>query len=606
MSLGVKSIALVLLLAAPSAAKTAPRRRAATDGGPTVSAPHVNGVQREQLLDLPAGPAGADERVRALPGQLGLEIELAVSPGEVAQALDAIPTPWHVGAQAIDGGVRIRIVHPNGGVVFATGRTASTMRVAFGAADEQTRLRAFAGSVRQPLPEPDDLGAELEVWQDAERAMAAGELPDAKRLWQRLVEVPRLADLAALRIAELYVASGHINEALAQLREVASRHPRSTGAVLARLDILHLEVLTGAATPSVAQIDIAANIIDRAEFDGFSGVRAAMVLRDLGLHHAALARLPDPTALPTTLLSATEALRQDLVALTLVGPVLRGDPRGTAIQWDIWSTQLGVLAEHDAITDLVAEAHEQLGLFETALPLLQARLRVQPSPRTEADLVGRVAHIYRMLGDVERASFSVEFQLTAHPDAPGLLPEIAALAVTRCDRDGLAAARSWLADARKRATSASTSLAIDALEDELVLGWGTSAQIVHTLSSASDTSLANNSATSASMQPTSKDPVTAARHAHALAVALVRVGRHAQAADLLRSLAGRTADPAERDRLAYHLAVAEQGLGHDADAHKILVHISTHGTRFGQLAVARLQEQRLAAAAKRLSEVGTP
>lgn len=598
MHLAVKTLAVALALAAPVvAAKTSRRGAPAVRRAPPIE-PHVIGVQREHILDLPTG--GAPAVIRPLPGAIGFEIELAAPPAQVALALDAIDAPWHVDVRPLEHGVRIRVAHPQPGVSFTSAQQGPMFRVAFGAADEQTRLRAFAAVVQMPLPEPEDLGAELEAWQDAEDSVRRGEMAEAKRRWERLAAVPRLADLAALRIAELYVATGHINEALAQLRGVSSRHPRSAGAALARIDVLHLEALTGFGTPTTAQIDVATAVVERPGFAAFAKMRAAMLLRDLGDAQAALARLPEATALATAWREPTEALRQNLVALTLVGPMLQGDLRGTAIHWTLWADRRGLLVDEQTITDMVAEAHEALGLFDVALPLLQARLRTTPTGAAEADLVGRVAHAYRMTGDVERASFSVEFQIEGHPDAPALATELAALAVSRCERDGLAPTRVWLAGVRKRAGTASLSRAIHELDGELVLGWGTPAQIVHSFGS---------DATTASIQPMSTDPThsadaeatTRTRQAHALAVALVRVGRYAEATDMLRSLAGRTADPGERDRLAYYLGVAEQALGNTEDARTIFNHIKAHGTTFGQLAIARLQEQRLAAAVATLT-----
>jgi hypothetical protein len=594
--LAVKTLAVVLALAAPIAAAKPVRRGHHDRRAPAVE-PHVVGVQREMTLELPTG--GAPATVRKLPGALGFEVELATPPKQVAALLDAIDAPWHVDVRALEHGVRIRVAHPHPGVSFATAERDGKLRIAFGAADEQTRLRAFAAIVQMPLPEPEDLGAELEAWQDAEDSVRRGEMAEAKRRWERLAEVPRLADLAALRVAELYAATGHINEALAQLRGVSSRHPRSAGAAIARIDVLHLEALTGMGTPTTAQIDVATAVVERPGFAAFAKVRAAMVLRDLGDAQAALARLPEPSSLSVAWREPTEALRQDLVALTLVGPMLQGDRRGTAIHWALWADRRGELTEEQAITDMVSEAHEALGLFDVALPLLQARLRTTPLASAEADLVGRVAHAYRMTGDVERASFAVEFQSETHADAPGLATELTALAVTRCERDGLAPTRTWLAGVRKRAGSAALSRAIDTLDGELLLGWGTPAQIVHSFGG--DASHASSRPMPTDPATTDAEALTRTRRAHALAVSLVRVGRHAEATDMLRSLAGRTADPGERDRLAYYLGVAEHALGNTDDAHTIFTHISTHGTTFGQLAIARLQEQRLATAVATLT-----
>jgi tetratricopeptide (TPR) repeat protein len=602
--LAVKTLALAVALGVPVVAAKTPRRGARVERRAPPVEPHVVGVQREHILDLPTNTTHPAV-VRRLPGALGFEIELAVPPAQVATALDAIAPPWHVDVRPLEHGVRIRIAHPQPGVTFASAERDGELRIAFGAADEQTRLRAFAATIQMALPEPDDLGAELEAWQDAEDAVRKGDMPEAKRRWERLAAVPRLADVAGLRIAELFVVTGHINEAIAQLRGVSSRHPRSAGAALARIDILHLEALTGLGTPTTAQLDIATAVLERPTIAAFAKVRAAMVLRDLGDAQAALARMPDPATLSPTWREPAEALRQDLVALTLVGPMLGGDLRSTAIHWALWSDRRGRLADEQTLTDMVAEAHEKLGLFDVALPLLQERLRTAPVGAVEADLVGRVAHAYRMTSDVARASFAVEFQIETHPAAPGVVDELAALAVTRCERDGLVPTRTWLAAVRERAGTAALSRAIDAIDGELVLGWGTSAQIVHRFSNEIGGDMLPTGTHSMPTDATTTDAATKSRHAHALAVALVRVGRHAEAADKLRALAGRSADPAERDRLAYYLAVAEQALGHEDDAMTIFGHISTHGTTFGQLAIARLQERRLATAVAALGATTT-
>ncbi|MBC8067051.1 MAG: hypothetical protein IAG13_01860 [Deltaproteobacteria bacterium] len=277
----------------------------------------------------------------------------------------------------------------------------------------------------------------------------------------------------------------------------------------------------------------------------------------------------------------------------MAAPALRGDPRATAIHWAAWSAQLDQHGDRDAIVDVVAAAHERLGLFETALPLLQGRLRDQPGAVDEADVVGRMAHAYRMLGDEPRAREAIDFQLATHEGAPGLTDDIAAIATTMAARDGFLTARAWLAGLRQRANDPTLVRALHRSEIELALGWGTPAQIVQSLSAMPEI------ASEPTLEP------ARVRDRHELAVALVRAGRHAEAVGPLRGLIDRTSDPQERDRLAYHLAVAELAQGHEADAVRILERIAGDGTRWGLVARARLHERRLEAALAVLSKRST-
>lgn len=590
---GVRGYALGLVLVLlPLGVTTAARRHkaATSDGMLTAAASHVSGVEREYVIMLPVVPGGL-AMAKPLPAGLGVEIDIASDVSVLTGPLDDLGPPWIVTSVPREGGTRIRISHPVQGVAFASVREGNALRVSLGVANEETRLRELAQMVRRPLPTPPDLGPELEVWQEAERVLAEADLAEAKRLWERLGEVPRLADIAALRSAELYIVSGHVGEALSQLRGVARNHPRTAGAALARLDILHLETLTGVAEPSIEQVDVAATVADPRGLDGVVAVRSAMLLHAMGLGSVALNRLPDPDAVEGPWQKVTVDLRRDLLALALLGPALRGDPRGAVIQWNRWKETLDDTAGREQLVDIISAAHETLGLFDEALPLLQERLRTVAHPADEAELVGRMIHAYRMLGDLERAGFAIEFQSMTHPTAPGLVPEIAANVIGRAGRDGLGPARVWLGTVRKRAGTPEQARALEAIDAELVLAWGTPAQIVQRLSPSSD------GEPNPLMLHHSEDPITATRHARALAVALTRTGRHAAAVVALRELAGRTADPAERDRLSYYLAVAEAALGNVDDARKIHGHVASHGTFYSRLSTLRLQEERLANAA---------
>jgi len=554
--------------------------------------PALSTVDRQLTVALPILPGADVPTLRLLPAAIGFELDVAATPdelhGRLAAAVEQSGDLWRIDVRPVLGGARARVVHRERTVAVAAGRGPTEVVVVFGAMGEDARLRAFADAVRLPLPEPTELGANLEVWQDAERTVAAGELTEAKRRWERLLELPQLADLAALRIAELYVASGHVNEALAQLRSVSRRYPRTAGAALARLDVLHLESLLGTGHPDAEQVDVAAVIVDRPAFEPFAALRAAMVLRGLGEYELALRRLPEATRLPASWRHAATMLREDLVALAIAAPALRGDARRTAVHHLRWGERLEQHADRDRIEDVVAEAYAALGLFDRAVPLLKQRLRALPGPVDEADVVGRLAHAYRMLGDRVRAREALQFQIAAHPRSPGLVPELRADIIALAETSGIAAARARIAELQRGTRDVRVRTALDVIAADVTEAWGTPAQIVQALST---------------MRGDDDDPT---ERAQAFAIALARAGRAEEAAPLLRAWIDRTAAPEARDRLTYHLASCELALGRPQDAERMLARIAIDGTRWGLVARARLRERALAKTVAALSPALEP
>ncbi len=548
----------------------------------------VLGTTRAHSLTL---PAASTPRIELLPGGVGLLIDLRLVPGlgDAATLIrsvgEAVVEPWTLQSRPIEGGVRLRIVNPTGTVIARAARRAGTIVVSYGTRDSDARLHELAGALQLPMPEPPDLGADLEVWQDAERVTASGELEDAKHLWERLTASGPVADLAAVRIAELYAISGHINEALNRLRGVARDYPRTVGAAIARLDLLHLEFIIGEGTPTVEQIEVATATIDRASFAAFAELRAAMLLRELGESDLALARMPTPDALPPAWRLPAEQLRQDLVALAIAAPVVLGDPRGTAVAHVAWGDRIGKHLGRDRLLDQIAEAYSTLGLFDRALPLLQERLRSGPVGVEEADIVERIAIGFQRQGDHARAREAVEFQLVNHPAAPQLIETIRALTIERA-KNAFEEGRAEVARLRKRSASRALAAALDRLDAELALAWGTPSQQSAALSRLEQAAIT---------QGRAPDDFGSGL-AGELGVALARSGRSKEAGVRLRALIDRTADAEARDRLAYHLAHAELALGHTADAERILQRIAGNGTRWGQVARVRLAERRLAAA----------
>lgn len=534
------------------------------------------GVERVFQLDL--GKHSTPPIVRYLPGRVGFQLDLAVDVDTARTLVDDLPYPYLARLEPAASGTRIQLVHPSDVVRAQThsDRKGASHLVEFGIRSEDLRLRWLGSLVRRPLPEPTDLGAFLELWQDAERATNDGELELARRLWEKLQQTSHLDDLAALRVAELYIISGHVNEASARLRQVSRRYPRSTGASLARLDLLHIETLTNVQRASLEQIDVASETIDRRKFESFAQLRAALILDELGETALALSRMPPPQSLPAAWRGPAELEVQRILERAIATPVWRGNPLGTISAWTTWGEQLNDHPHRSEIVDAVIEAYARLELFEPAINLIRSRLRELPAAIDEAVLITRLAQAYHDANDLPRQAEVLTFAYASHPRVPELLPLTRGYVLQAHGMEGLAAARSRLSDLRAVLTSESQRNDFGELEADLVLAYGDAAAQAQVLSNLQALGFRN---------PALREPQ--------LALAWVRSGRPAEAAPLLRQWAGRTTDPEARDKLTYNLALCEFELDHEADAVKILELLARAGTHYGLIARAHLKNREL-------------
>lgn len=539
--------------------------------------PHqpLTGVERVYTVSF----AIAANSVRYLPARSGIQLDFdKADESSLRTALAQLPEPFMTRVEPTSRGLRAVIVHPTTSGLRALTRTHSgQFEVTLGTRSEDLRMRVLATIVRQPLPQPRDLGAHLELWLDAEQATANGELRTAARLWSKLEQTSHLDDLAGLRIAELYLVSGHLNEAQARFRSISRQFPRSTGAALARLDLLHVQAITDEQPPpTLEHIEMAAEAVDREQFEPYAWTRAALVLNELGLSTAAVAHLPESDTLPAAWQPLAARLREQLLERAIATPIVRGDAMSTVVAWEGWAEQLDEHPDRSDIVDAVLEAYSRLGMFARSVPLLRARLRELPEPRDEGVLIARLAEAYHGLQDPVRLEEVLEYAIVQHPALPGLDARIRGLAMMHLRKDGLDAALSTLNRLKKTTKSVDLKRRIDALKTDLVLGHGDPIIQVKVLNELRQIGFDN-----------------ASIRAPALALALARMKRAKDAAPLLREWIGKTMDSQSRDRLAYHLAMSEIDLGHDTDAERILRALSHSGTHYGLIAKLALRERTL-------------
>ena len=547
-------------------------------GGPDVvpqsgERPGIEEVERSTEIPIPP-----DASARFLPGHIGLEVDTSLSVADAEAASDALPDPFRIDLIPIEGGTRIRIVHPARRVEARLHRTGGEARLSLGAESEAGRVRALGVAISRPVPRPARLGPELELWQEAEAVTAKGELQRARELWEKVKLVPTLADLAAVRVAELYVVSGHVNEAIARLRAVARRYPQSTGAALARLDLYHLDAVTGETEPSIDQIELAVQTGDRQAFESYLGLRAALIFEEIGRPTQALEHLAAMDKLPDAWTEAAANLRGRLLSQAVAAPTLRGDPLGTAVAFAALQAEVADHRHRPAILRAVVEANAHLGLFARSRVLLRELLRGEGRPADEAITVLQLADAYRGAGDLDRGDEVVSFAVSRHPTAPGLLGRVRGLALHALDTMGLPAARERLAELRDLTEDAGLRRDLLALEADLTLAYGEPPAQVQALTKLREAGWDDANA----REPT-------------FALALARAGRHSEAAPLLRKWVGRTTDAEARDRLAYRLAEVELAQDRDAEAEKILELIARSGTVYGRIARLRLTERSIAA-----------
>lgn len=536
----------------------------------------IDGIAREVRIEIPLDARDPTPAAIMLPGGQAIEIDLPVDREIVERALARVPTEFGTRVQSVSTGTRLRIVHADRRLRFVEGRRGNLYALLTGAESEDTRLRELAAEVRQPLPQPRDLGAHLELWQEAEQATSQGDLKHALRLWEKLAEELTLRDLAELRIAELYIISGHVNQAIELLRQVSREYPRSSGAALARLDVLRLEVITNEGTPTAEQVVTAAMAGNRQRFESFAWLRATRVLTELGASDVALHNFPLLEQLPAHVRDDAKAARDALVSAAIGTPAATGRPLLAVIQYRAWSEYLDEHPEIDTVRRLVAECHLEIGLYDHAIPLFRLSLGRTGSETGEAATISALADAYLGAEDLTHAIEVVRFQVRNYPKSPQLPAQVLATALqTRSTRD-IASARELLTSLRADARDLDLERSILATEVDFALAWGTAKEQIALLTQLRAIGFDDDQ-----------------RRGPQLAMALARDDRFSKAVPELRDQIGRTTDPELRDEMTYLLARAEESMGNTADAQTLLESIATHSTHWGLVARARLRERTL-------------
>lgn len=537
----------------------------------------LEGVAREATITLTIPRARKFlPSAKGLPGRRGLEVDLPLPAETINEALRTLPEELEYSLEPLEHGHRLRIVHHTAELRWSARLRGGTYKVRVGPESEETRLRKLAARVQQPIPIPANLGPLLELWQDAERATSDGDLAMARRLWEKLAEHPAHRDLARLRLADLFVISGHVNEALVRLRSVSRDHPRSTGAALARITSLQLEAITGLGAPKPAQVVLAATSGDRSFYEAFTWMRSTEVFvlldaADRGLHF-----FPEDERFPAPLASAAKQERERLLAAAVGVPAIFGDHVEAIVQYEAWQSRLEGHPARAQIEMEIATAYLNAGLPRPAIALLRAGLSARPSSREEARIIDQLIDAYHQLDELEHEQEVLMFQLRQHPNAPGLVARVRDFGLGSRRMHGIEMTLARLDKLLAAAPNNRVRRAVLTTNADLCMAWGSQAQQTRALERLRDVGFDDE-----------------ATRAPALALALSRVGRRAEAIPMLRAWIARTTDAELRDEMGYELALAELQDGNTADGEKILRTLSSHATHWGRVARARLRERGL-------------
>jgi hypothetical protein len=576
------ALTLLLLAVATANGETggpAPSPRAHAAAGGT-TAGKLAGVRREYIVRLPlAGNA------RVLPGGRTVRIDVGLPVESLQAALRDLGNDLRVEFDASTAETRADVSVRAGELALLTTVRGGTWEVRFGPLGEEAMLRRLAWAARRPLPDPPDLGSHLELWQEAQARTSAGELNDARILWEKLAGVPELRDLALLRVADLFVVSGHVREALSRYAALSREHPRTPGGGLARIAALHLGILTGTEPAAHEQLLLAASSVTSQTYQSFAWHRAAEAMDAMDRPDLGLAALP--RFVPGDAIDAS--LRARLLGRTIGLAHARGDARTIAATATGFAAEIAAHEAHDLLEELAAAAYLALGLGEPASKLLRSRLRQPRDPAEEARIVFGLARAAALDGNLSRWAEIVAFAAKHHSRHPEAIRAVRDCVVATHGRQGPAAALDLLERLRPAFGEPDGRRAMAALEVDLRLAAHSPAPLLQALRR---------------LEREGFDVPDVRRRQ--LALAWAQAGHHAVAATALRAEIGRTADPEVRDELGYALATAELALGHGPDADRILEVLAGHGTRWGSIARVLRRERSLQAITQALDATPAP
>lgn len=541
----------------------------------------LQGVHLESTIEFQLDPKRFTPVHRPLPGEVGVEVDLPLSQAELSTLLRALPVEYKADLTPLVDGTRLTITtrqeRLRSELVPPKRKRAKTpwvLRVAL--VTQEQRLREFADRIRLPIPFPENLDAQLELWKEAEQATFQRKVKKAKRLWQKVGEQKKIAHLAELRIAELFLITGHINEAIARLRDVSASYPRTMGAALARLTSLQLETLTGQGNPTAEQILMAAQSGHFRRFRNFANLRASFALVALNQEELALDRFPEPDFLPEIWRPNAKSLAYDALSRAIYRPLLAGLRADAIAQYQAWKSWVQRHPDRSIIERDIAQAYLSLGMSDKAIPLIRSQLEAFPDPRREARLVQLLVRGYHQKGSHEHELESLLFLLDRHPNTPGIDEDLRAFLLGRYQSQGwdftLATANSLLS--KKSPTHWKVTL-LEAL-CEMAMAEDRPQIVVSRME-----------------QRMAFPPEPSLRHQADYALAMARLTPSKQAASLLRNVIGKVTASELHDRLAFALAQTEGALGDHDRQNKILDELVDKGTVWGLLARAHRRSDAL-------------
>ena len=504
-------------------------------------------------------------------------IETHAPAAEVAQALRPLGPPFQARLLPLGAGhTRVILRHPTARLRAAAGTDEHAAEVWVGPESYASVLRRAAARARIPLPPVPGLGDKTAAWNEAERLLAARELERALPRYERLARLGAARDLAQLRIAHVYVASGHVREARARLEGLVRRLPRTPGAALARIWDHYLAVLAGDRSADPDVVEVAVLALDRSAYAPFVAFMAALVLDEIGSPARALAIGPTPEDLAAPYREAVARARRRFLLHALADAVFGGHARDAAMLAQAYPGELAAHPEAARAGAWAVEAWLGLADGERAEALARRLLALGPAAADEGRLVTLLAWSEALGDDFEKFAAALGFLARFHPDAPdlpALVRVFAARSYTARGYDPTFTDLARLAD-RSASAPAIRTVILGSLAD-LALAEGRAADAANTL------------------EAVTRHGAPAPERTRQLALAFADGGRKADAIPLLRQTVAATTDPELRDALAFVLAKAEIDLDRPADGEVILADLAQHGTRWGTIARLALRERDL-------------
>lgn len=541
----------------------------------------MQGVRLESSFLVKAAKGSFAPVRRKLPGEIGVEFDIPASSTEVQRLLHALPVEYEASMRPLVGGTRLRITPRAGRLrskLARKGRKSErSWKLQVALVTEEQRLRELAELVRLPIPMPRELGAQLELWKEAEQATFNRQMHKARRLWEKLSEQKKISHLCHLRIAELFLMTGHVNEAIARLRDVSASFPRSTGAALARLTALHLEILTEQGSPSAEQIILASQTGHYRRFRNFANLRAAFALVAMQKEELALSRFPEPELLPKIWRQSAMDLAATAVARSIYRPLRRRQAADAVAQYEAWKHWVVRHPQRAIVERDIAQAYLDMGMSDPAIALVRRQLESFPDPRSEALLVQQLVRAYHNLQSAhEHELESVLYLLKHHPTTPGVQSDLRALLMGRYQAQG------W------EFANASAKLILD--KNSPVEWKITLLEALSELAMAEDRPQV---VITRLEQRFAFPPEPSLRHRADYALSMAQLSPSKSAVSLLRNLITKVTASDLHDRLAFALAQTEGALGNHESKNKILDELVDNGTVWGLLARAERRSQAL-------------